>query len=126
MFLNEELLRNARDLQGDINLRDCPAPIKDCADKLLTLAISLAPLDSYETPSELDKKLCVLYWRFFDGLDQGTVVDFDRWFVEKATYPEHIRRARQWLVSAGYLRLRPGVASLGVEAGRCWRGTFHR
>jgi hypothetical protein len=75
--------------------------------------------------TELDKNLMADYWFEFDDMKFILIIDMpDRWrewFVSKATPPELIRRARQWLVEHRYLILKEDVLSRAQNAGQKMR-----
>jgi hypothetical protein len=105
-----------------IRIPNCPTQFKAIAENIVMMATKpgySAP--DYNTMTELDKNLMVDYWGEYDGLDcdsDKTVCSLDRyWFVHKATSPELIRRARQWLVEHNYLILKESVAQHAFEAG---------
>ena len=68
----------------------------------------------YNTMSVLDKLLMVDYWTEYDNLTAGC--DFQTWFVNFATTPELIRRARQWLSTHNYLILKQDVVERAMQA----------
>jgi hypothetical protein len=67
------------------------------------------------------------YWAEFDGLSQVCphnfidVITFAEWFVKKATPPELIRRARQWLTEHNYFIVKEPVAQNAQKAGQKFR-----
>jgi hypothetical protein len=76
----------------------------------------------YNTMTELDKTLMLQYWRMYDGMKPvincDTVADFNKWFIHKATAPELIRRARQWLAEHQWILLDESVAERAYQAGQ--------
>lgn len=96
-------------LFGEVSLPQCKF-FREEAENIVTLFKTLQPF-AYDSMGEFDKILIVEYWRHFDSLNGvlttriktiSEFVQFRDWFV-KATNPEHIRRARQWLVENGIL-----------------------
>lgn len=58
----------------------------------------------------------------YDGLfngwhDEIEARDIEEWFIHKATAPELIRRARQFLTERNYLIVKESVAQHAQEAG---------
>ena len=98
-------------LFDEVSLPQCKY-FREQAENIVTLLKTLSPI-TYDSMGEFDKILIAEYWRHFDGLAQkletrSTVnisqfIIFRDWFVKGATNPEHIRRARQWLVENGIL-----------------------
>ncbi len=109
------------DMLGDTPLEECPAGIRQVARNILVLARN--EYFQYNTMVELDKVLTAMYWKAFDGL-YPLPADFTEWYVKTATYPEYIRRARQWLVEHKYLFVKGAVLERAQTAGEGWRKGF--
>jgi hypothetical protein len=57
-------------------------------------------ITGYTNFDQLDKLLTLAYWLKYDGLTKGTLTtwaSFQEWYLTKATWPDHIGRARRWL-----------------------------
>lgn len=122
MQLNKEKLKE--DMFKDIILPDCPKAVRKYAERLLRLLVFIdgAILD-YKTVSELDKWIMLYYWEHYDELKKsgGLGVDMAAWFIEEATPPEFICRARRWLQENDYIFIKPGVADDAKDEGEHWR-----
>ena len=105
MRINPEVETKWRDAFGEIHIPEtshCPNQIKKICENILTMCLSLGNVcpTNYNTMTELDKTLMLMYWREYDGMNLPT--QFDDWFVHEATEPDAIRRARQYLVEHQY------------------------
>jgi hypothetical protein len=114
-------------LLNEVSLPQCNK-FREQAENIITLLRTMQPFPyPYSSMGEFDKVLIAEYWRHFDGLGQKLVeenrlgisrfVVFREWFVKGATNPEHIRRARQWLVENGILIPNPRVLEKAQNAG---------
>lgn len=123
MRINPKVLANM-DMTGVIQIHDCPSPFKTIAENIVNLLAQPGySVGEYHTMTELDKTLMWNYWRAFDGLysnkkdDIYDIYMIREWFIHKATAPELIRRARQWLSERNYVIIDPDVATRAMEAG---------
>jgi hypothetical protein len=94
----------------------CPVSIRKIAENILGIIDSV--YWDYNTMSKLDKIIMVNYWQKCDN--QPSVNDAENWlewFVNKATLPEDIRRARQWLLEKNFIVVKSDVAQRAQEAG---------
>lgn len=69
-------------------------------NKILKMPPNPNGITGYRNFDQLDKLLTLAYWMRFDGLTKETLIhwsDFEKWFLNKATWPDHIGRARRWL-----------------------------
>ncbi len=121
MRVNSRVFAERTDMLDGIRIPNCPSQFKTIAENIMNMAAKLGySIGDYHTMTELDKTLMLDYWRDYDGLMLPTsdLADgFCRWFVHKATAPELIRRARQWLSEHNYLILKAEVAERAYEAG---------
>lgn len=125
MRINEAKIPS--NLFGDeVQLPKCKY-FREQAENIVTLLKTLPPL-TYDSMGEFDKILIAEYWRHFDGLSQkletrstiniSQFIVFRDWFVKGATNPEHIRRARQWLVENEILIPNPAVLEKAQTRGQ--------
>ncbi len=128
MRVNSRVLTEKSDLLGGIQIPNCPSQFRVVAERLMMMATKPGySVGDYNTMTELDKILMLDYWREYDGLttkeheiyytQEQSYQGFKQWFVHKATAPELIRRARQWLVEHQYLIPRSEVSDRAFEAG---------
>ncbi len=122
MRVNSRVFTERMDMLDGIRIPNCPSQFKVIAENIMNMATKPGySVGDYNTMTELDKILIWDYWREFDGmkpvLNCDTVAGFKEWFIHKATAPELIRRARQWLSEHQYLILRQDVADRAYEAG---------
>ena len=119
MRVNPRVLTERTDLLGEIQIPKCPSQFKVIAENIMNMATKLGySRTNYTKVTELDKMLMVDYWREFDGMGNCiTIGNFEKWFVDVATAPELIRRARQWLSEHNYLILDSAVSERAIEAG---------
>lgn len=118
MKINWDLID--QDMFSEVRLSNCPPIIAIQAENILEL-LKRTEYPSYNKMTQFDKWLMVQYWRQFDGLQKDlSNGEFEAWFVNRATAPEFIRRARQWLIEHNYLIPSQGVGKRAKDAGRKW------
>ncbi|MDD4876419.1 MAG: hypothetical protein PHQ86_04725 [Dehalococcoidales bacterium] len=121
MRVNNRVFTERIDMLDGIRVPNCPSQFKVIAENIMNMASKPGySVGDYHTMTELDKMLMVNYWGIYDGLEEIIGRDglsFHNWFVHKATAPELIRRARQWLSEHNYLILKPEVAERAYQAG---------
>lgn len=123
MRVNSRVFTERKDMLDGIRIPNCPSQFKVIAENLMNLATKPGfAVGDYNTMTELDKILMWDYWREYDGLFAGEHDEIEsrnvrEWFVHKATAPELIRRARQWLAEHNYIILKESVAERAYEAG---------
>ncbi len=118
MRVNSKVFTERIDMFADIKIPNCPSQFKVIAKNLINMLSSPGySVGDYHTMTELDKILMWDYWREYDRLPITTYDDLRFWFVHKATAPELIRRARQWLSEHNYLLIKSDVAERAYEAG---------
>jgi hypothetical protein len=114
-----------RNLMGEVSLPQCPR-FREEAENIVAMLDTIPPFD-YNSAGEFQKRIIVEYWLYYDNLEgvfaqypnlhRRTV--FKDWFM-KATPPENIRRACQWLVSpesdngGGIIELKPSIRESAV------------
>ena len=123
MRVNSRVFTERTDMLDGIRIPNCPNQFKTIAENIMNMAVKLgySPPSNYHTMTELDKILMTDYWKEYDGLFKdmrmySVIDDFNDWFVHKATAPELIRRARQWLAEHNYIILDADVAERAYEA----------
>lgn len=128
MRVNSRVFTERIDMLDGIRVPNCPSQFKVIAENIMNLASKPGySVGDYHTMTELDKMLMVDYWQEYDGLS-GVFFNqyqevmtrnsiFNSWFIHKATAPELLRRARQWLSEHNYLILKPDVAERAYQAG---------
>ncbi len=121
MKINFGLLH--QDGLGDWHLKgECPKMFGVEATNIMRL-LTHTPIADYNKMSGFDKALMAKYWMHYDGLI-GCLVDNDSfydWFTKKATNPENIRRARQWLIEHNYLIPKKAVEERAQATSEKWR-----
>ncbi len=119
MRVNSRVFTERTDMLDGIRIPNCPSQFKVIAENLINMATKPGySVGDYSTMTELDKLLMMDYWKEYDSFIVG--LDFNNfklWFVHRATAPELIRRARQWLSEHQYLILRTEVAERAYQAG---------
>lgn len=123
MRVNSRVFDEKQDMFQNIQVPNCPSEFRAIAENILMMATKPGyAVSDYHTMTELDKILMWDYWREFDGgkpvLNCDTIAGMREWFIKKATAPELIRRARQWLVERNYLILKGDVQTRAYEAGQ--------
>jgi len=133
MRVNSRVFDEKQDMFQAIRVPNCPSEFRAVAENILAMATKPGyALSSYNTMTELDKNLMWYYWREYDGLftDKYEIMYPSReqafqagkdWFIKKATAPELIRRARQWLTEHRYLIVTETVAQNAQKAGQKFR-----
>lgn len=121
MRVNSRVFSERLDMMGIIQIPNCPTQFRSIAENIVNMATRPGySVGDYNTMTELDKILMWDYWREFDGmkpvLNCDTIAGMKEWFIHKATAPELIRRARQWLVERNFLLVKPDVSERAYEA----------
>jgi hypothetical protein len=122
-----KLIDNKRDLEGIIHTNIFPNKLGIVADRLINMIADCGySVGEYHTMNKLDKTLMIDYWHKYDGLPAefpNKQYAFDDWFMNKATHPEWIRRARQKLAELQFIYIDRDVEDNAQEAGRNVRST---
>ena len=116
------------DMLDNYQLPNAPSMFRGVAEQIIGV-ISRTEFPPYNKISVFDKHLMVEYWKQVDGMPSifakeynlDPMTAFSEWFCFKATQPELIRRARQWLVEKNYLIPKPSVGKIAQEAGDNWK-----
>lgn len=124
MRVNQRVFTEKMDMLDGIRIPNCPLQFRVIAENIMDMATKPGySVGDYNTMTELDKLLMLDYWRIYDGLFEAIIYDhttthgFENWFVHKATAPELIRRARQFLTERNYLLPKESVLQHAHEAG---------
>lgn len=118
MRVNTRVYSEKQDMTGFIQIPNCPEQFRKEAENLINMVSFDYTVGEYHNMTELDKNLIFDYWQKYDGLVIGKDIDQQKkWFVEKATSPELIRRARQFLVERNYLLVDEDVRQRASQAG---------
>lgn len=124
MRVNSRVFDEKQDIFQNIRVPNCPSEFRAVAENILMMATKPGySVGDYHTMTELDKILMVDYWFNFDGMVASDLLEFQKWFVKKATPPELIRRARQWLTEHNYLLVKSDVQTRAQEAGAKFRSS---
>ena len=118
MKLNFKIIQ--RDLEDRITVPFAPTMIKKECGRILEL-LEKTPVPNYNKISGFDKWLIWHYWLEFDAFKPSDVENIVDWLVNKATSPDIIVRARQFLVEKNYLIPSPSIAERAQAAGNSWR-----
>jgi hypothetical protein len=118
MKLNQDKITH--NLLGEVSLPQCPR-FREEAENIITL-LEKIDLFPYGSAGEFQKRIIVEYWFYFDSLENvftqypqhSRRIVFKEWFM-KATPPENIRRACQWLVENGIIALTPAVREKSLD-----------
>jgi hypothetical protein len=136
MRVNSRVYDEKQDIFQNIRVPNCPSEFRAVAENILAMATKPGyALSDYNTMTELDKTLMWDYWVEYDGFihtaaeiildknspDKVTSGGLRKWFIKKATPPELIRRARQWLTEHRYLIVKETVAQNAQKAGQKFR-----
>jgi len=107
-------------MMGLIQIPNCPSQFKVIAENIVNMATKPGySIGNYNTMTELDKMLMWDYWKEYDQLKFDTVEaisGFDKWFINKATTPDLITRARRWLAEHNYIIIKADVYERAYEA----------
>lgn len=120
MRINQRVFTEKMDMLGGIPIPNCPTQFRKIAENIVSLLTKPDfSIGEYHTMTELDKKLMWAYWREYDMRNDAIdgFVKLEFWFVQHATSPELIRRARQYLVEHNWVLINPDVAERAYEAG---------
>lgn len=129
MRVNSRVFTEKSDMMGMIQIPTCPSQFKIIAENLINMIAKPGySVGDYNTMTELDKILMFDYWREYDGLmnpiyevsfpsREQAFQNAKKWFIVKATSPELIRRARQFLTERNYLLPKEVVLQHAHEAG---------
>jgi hypothetical protein len=117
------------DMLDGVRIPNCPSQFKVIAENIMNMAMKPGySVGDYNTMTELDKILMLDYWSEYDGFMDATYEvmypsreqayqSSRNWFIKKATAPELIRRARQYLTERNYLLIKDSVAQHAYQAG---------
>jgi hypothetical protein len=122
-------------LDGEIHLPLCPPEFRGVAERSMTMLDNEPFNDAYTTMTELDKKLTLRYWEEYDGFSDwnqtfrdgsGELIDFADWFLQRATNPDVISRARRYLVGDAKLLIIPQkIAKHAKQADDKWAKSIY-
>ena len=119
----------AHDLTGSVVIPCAPALLRAAAQHIIEIVERTPPIE-YSSMSNLDKKLLYEYWKQIDGMEEALEAaredpkHFYRWFLDAATSPETISRARRWLIEHNYIIISSRIGQQAIEAGQKYRSTF--
>ena len=120
MRVNPRVFEEKMDMLDDIQIPSCPSPLRPTCEHIMDMVTKPDfSIGSYNTMTELDKRLTVMYWDTYDNLTMPrkyTCADFEEWYIEKATSADLISRARRWLSEHNYLLIKPDVVERAMEA----------
>lgn len=121
MRVNNKVFAERMDMLDSIRIPNCPSQFKAIAENIINMMIEPGfAFGEYNTMTMADKILMLDYWKKYDGLLAVIgcrLSEFEDWFIYKATAPELIRRARQFLTERNYLIAKESVAQHAHEAG---------
>ena len=131
MRVNTRVFNERQDLFSELFVKGCPSQFEKEANNILNLVAKPGfSIGSYNTMTELDKKLMIDYWVEYDGLtakrdgNEVTIYNFSLdWWIKKAASTENIRRARQFLVERNYLIVDEAVRERAIGAGDKFRAS---
>jgi hypothetical protein len=123
MRINQDKITRSPSLfkqDGEISLPQCPR-FREEAENVVMLLERIEPFP-YASTGEFQKRIIAEYWFYYDSLEGvftkypqlSRRVVFKDWLL-KATPPENIRRACQWLVENGIIILEPIVRDKALE-----------
>jgi len=136
MRVNSRVFDEKQDMFEAIRVPNCPSEFRAVAENILMMATKPGySIGDYNTMTELDKNLMWDYWIEFDAFSTTLAEvayakhrnpfnehpNMKAWFVKKATAPELIRRARQWLLEHQYIFVSPDVQKRAYEASSKFR-----
>jgi len=129
MRVNSRVFDEKQDMFEAIRVPNCPSEFRAVAENILMMSTKPGySVGDYNTMTGLDKNLMVDYWNEYDNMKSllytmfpHTANGFKPWFAKKATAPELIRRARQWLLEHQYIFVNPDVQTRAQEAGSKFR-----
>jgi len=128
MRVNSRVLTEKTDLLDGIRIPNCPTQFRYVAEQLMMLLTKPGyATGDYNSVTELDKILTVDFWREYDGFmsPENEIMYPSReqayqaarnWFINTATSPDLITRARRWLAEHNYVFIKESVAERAHEA----------
>lgn len=133
MRLNPRVLAERTDMFSELQIPTCPTTkiagysLRTACEHIINLLAKPGyAFPDYNKMTELDNILVLVYWREFDGFSTSTFLDFDNWFIYKATPIETLRRAREWLASHNYVLIKADVQLHALRAGDNTRNAIRR
>lgn len=108
-----------RDMTEQITVPYAPPMIKKECGLILQL-MERTPIPDYNKISGFDKWLTVAYWKQFDAMPEDRAL-WDDWLIYKATSPDIIIRARQYLVEKNYLIPKASMEKWAQTAAKGWK-----
>jgi hypothetical protein len=122
MRVNTRVFSERMDMLDGIRVPNCPTQFRVIAENIMNLVSKLGfSIGNYNTMSELDRKIMLAYWREYDGLNESSLLNFDDWFIHKATSTELLRRSREFLASHNYILINSEVQERAILAGEKFR-----
>lgn len=125
MRVNSKVFAERTDLFQDLYVKDCPSQFATEANRLLNMCVGVgySPPKSYNTMSELYKRLTLDYWQKYDALIYSPLLDFTHWYVKEATDPSNIERAIRWLAQHNYFLVDETVLARAEKAASNFRNS---
>lgn len=119
MRVNSKVFTQRMDMLDTIRIPNCPSQFKTIAENIMNLVAKPGySVGDYNTMTELDKILMMDYWKEYDQfIPELDFSNFKLWFVHRATAPELLRRAREWLASHNYIIIKGDVQQRALDAG---------
>jgi len=116
IVMHEKIDSELRDMFGEIKIAKEKLEIKELrniAERILTMVVKPhCRCMNYNTMTEFDKWLTATYWWEYDNfasVKSGDREEFMKWYVNRATIPDMIARARRWILQEGFIRLKDSV-----------------
>lgn len=127
MRVNSKVFAERTDLFQDLFVKDCPSQFATEANRLLNMCVGVgySPPKSYNTMSELYKKLTLDYWKEYNDFDISKMKqeDFDFWFIHCADEASNIERAIRWLAQHNYFLIDETVLARAEKAASNFRNS---
>lgn len=117
-----------RDGAGKIKLPEAtPKSSLEVQNRMLAILDEQGELTGYESFEGVDKWLMLAIWTKHDGMRKVLGSNYDafcEWFQKQATYPDYIRRGREYMVSKGIVEVPAHVKKRMQGKAKAFQGQF--
>ena len=125
MRVNSKVFTERTDMLSDIVIPNCsPKELSIVTERLINMIVKVGySVGSYNSVSDLVKKLTVDYWKEYDGLVSSTLngtASFKLWYLH-ATSEDEIGRALRWLREHHYVYFDETVEERARKSEQSWR-----
>jgi hypothetical protein len=105
-----------------------PRSSQETQNRMVQILEEHGELTGYEAFESVDKWFMLCIWIKHDGLakvlDKANLERFEKWWKEQATYPDYVRRAREYLVQHDVVGVPPHIKRRMQEKAKAMQSEF--